>query len=226
MRSQSLYRVNTSWLQGLLFFSLLSLVMFLLSCGILIINIIFWSAKQKDPEILSYEYDTIAFPIILVSSVFLVFCLVYFIWNYITWIMSYIKSPPKNNDNNRKLFNFVAILFGGIIILTYIADLFIKAIGVVKRVPDYFGNNPTIYVFCFGWQNWEMLPFFLMTSSFIGFVFFLVMHFLQIKFYKSEIHENSRDDVQEHYRNIESKKQRKSIKKYKQKDLSKKIRVF
>lgn len=225
MKRSSWLRNDTSWLLGLLVYSISCIVMFLLSLGVFATDMAFLSeSKNGATTALNFKYDSIAYPITLVLTVFELVSVIYFVWNYVLWCISYSKSGGK-----RKSFNFIAIVVGGIIVLAILADTLLKLTGVFARLPEwmnsYYGQNPIVVGNGY-WTTTILKPYLLLVASLAGAIFFGIMYFLQRLWFKTEENENARNDVQNHYRKLEINKKRSLIKKQKQKDLSKKIRVF
>lgn len=219
-KKYSTYKNDTSWLHGLLYFSLFLLVMFLTSTVVMVYQFLYYANKNQN----HFEYDVVVYPITLVLTVFQVFVSVYFIWNYILWLKSYLKS-----FNTRKIFNLIALIFGGIIIFGILIDLILKLISVFGNLPLFitkFNDSSESIVVGNNLKAVFAKPFILFSLSLFGFLFFLIMHIIQTKKYKTEEQENSLEHVQDHYRKLNMERKKKIIKKQKHKDLSKKIRVF
>lgn len=220
MKKYSIYKNDTSWLHGLLYFSLLLLVMFLVSTIVMVYQVLYYSNGSKN----HFEYDVVVYPTTLVLTIFQVFSSVYFVWNYILWLKSYLKS-----FNTRKIFNLIALIFGGIVLFGVLIDCVLKLISIFSNLPLFITKFNDASESLIVGNNWKALfgkPFILLGFSLFGFIFFLIMHVIQLKKYKTEETENSLKDVQDHYRKLSMEKKKKIIKKQKHKDLSKKIRVF
>lgn len=227
MANFSLYKKDSSWLYDLLYISLLCLLMFVISVGLTILNIQYLVAKSNETSInkvFPFEYDVIAFPVLIISVIIQVISLIYFIWCYYSWLYSFIRSGM--GYKGRKLFNFVAVGVSGLLFVIMIIDSFLKIVSIMNNLPIYLKLSVKSPAVAVGSENWMAAPYLLLVVSLFGTIFFFCTHFLQKALYKSENYENSLTVVQDHYRKIEAIKQRKHIIKHKQKDLSKKIRVF
>lgn len=220
MKSYSTYKNDTSWLHGMLYFALLLMVMFLTSTIIFVYQLLYYANGNKN----HFQYDVVVYPATLVLTVFEVFVIVYFVWNYVLWLKSYLKS-----FKTRRIFNLIALIFGGIVIIAILFDSILKLISVFSNLPLFitkFNDASESLIVGNNWKAFLAKPFILFSFSLFGFIFFLIMHIIQVKKYKTEDAENSLENVQDHYRKLNMEKKKKIIKKQKHKDLSKKIRVF
>ncbi len=204
---------------------MLCFIMFCVSLGVFGIEMWYLSDLKGNNSIQNtFKYDVIAYPMTLVLTIFELVSCIYFIWNYFLWCQSLSKSAGK-----RRKFNFVVVIFGLVIIVLITIDTLLKLIGTFSCLPSYIQNwtgTPSLVVGTSRWVTYFMKPYILLGASLIGGVFFLSAFILQKQWFKSEIDENSLQSVQNHYRNLEMNKKRSLIKKQKQKDLSKKIKVF
>lgn len=220
MKRYSIYKNDTSWLHGLLYFALLLLVMFLVSSIVLVYQLLYYANNNQN----HFKYDVVVYPTTLVLTIFEVFVVVYFVWNYVLWLKSYIKS-----FNTRKIFNLISLIIGGIIIFGVLIDCIFKLISIFSNLPLFitkFNDSSESLIVGNNLKAFFAKPFILFGFSLFGFIFFLIMHIIQVKKYKTEEKENSLEHVQNHYRKLNMEKKKKIIKKQKHKDLSKKIRVF
>lgn len=226
MKKISVYKYDTSWIHGLLLFALFTLLLVLASFVVLGSDLAYMVGKSNNKELAPFNYDVIAYPSNFVISIFQLFVNVYFIWTFITWIQSYKMS---SNDLNRKKFNLNIVIIGGILVSIITIDTLMKIVASFMSFPAYLKHNDSSSGIVVGFESWYSYlakPYIMIVVGLISFGVFLYFYFMQKSKYKNEIHENAKDNVQEHYRNLLKNKSKKQIEKYKQKDLSKKVRVF
>lgn len=226
MKKISVYKYDTSWIHGLLLFALFTLLLVLASFVVLGSDLAYVVDKSKNKDISPFNYDVIAYPANFVISIFQLFVNVYFIWTFITWIQSYQMS---SNDLNRRKFNLNIVIIGGILIFIITIDTLMKLVASFVSFPNYLKHNDASLGIVVGFETWYSYlakPYIMIGVGLISVGVFLYFYFIQKKKYKDEVQENAKDNVQEHYRNLLKNKSKKQIEKYKQKDLSKKVRVF
>ncbi len=240
----NLFKNNASWLFSLKWITFLSTVLFLLALIIFVLDIVYTSKFDINSnngtgvDNISFRFDVIIFPISVVLSFLQVVICTYFIFNIPSWIVS-----AKKGMKNRKIFNLIYVISSLIIVTGLFSDSLIRFFFVLAHFNNYLNANdsgPAISAIDFKtdtifgkfyndkykYGNFGFNTIILLLLSFSYAVLSFVWEWIQKIKYKSEQNENSRDDVQNYYRNLEKSKLKKDINKQKQKDFKKKITTF
>lgn len=239
-------RNNTSWLSHLGLTTVFSSFIFCMSFVVFILSLAY-SVSGKN----AYTLNVTAFYYSLMLVIIEVFSVVFFVFNIFSWIGSYKKS-----FSSRKGFNFTFILsitpFVFIMFIDAIIRLFyvVAGLGAISSYVtpiDIQGNevNINLAIVDFSKQglffgnfsdegnalkfgNFGFNVFILMIATISISTICLVFHFSQKKKFHSEEKENAQKSVQLNYRQLEFGKMKKQMlkQKNKNKDISKKIKVF
>lgn len=248
MKNNSLFKNNSSWLTSLLVISVFSLLLFILSSLVLGFDIAYTNESKNNGNNIgtsnvAFKYDVIIFPVVSILALFELVISVYCMFNIPMWL----KSRSSSIDS-RKKFNTVFLMIIMPLLIVLSIDAVIRLFYVSIYFADYlkvndsskealaainfndygiFGTfNKTGDKGIYKYGNFGFNTIILLVTSLILSIHSIVYWFLQKKLFKSEQHENSRDDVRSHYRNLEKEKLRKELTKTKQKDLSSTVRLF
>lgn len=245
MKNFVLFKNNSSWLHSLLIGGIGTLILFIMSVIIFVINTIYTNEKANNVGAgefsLEFQYDVIVFPVNFVTSLLEIVFSIYLCFNIPMWWIS-----MKNSMGKRKKFNSIFVFVSMTIILLLSIDAMIRTFYSFSYIGEYLkingedGVRPIAAIDfkhdgIFGttqestnrkYGNFGFNSFFLLISSIGLTVLFFSFFFLQKKLFKSEHHENSKQDVKNHYRSLEKNRMEKEMSKKKQKDLSKKINRF
>lgn len=177
-----------------------------------------------------FQYDSISFPVcfalVLLETIGIIYCL----FNLVSWWKSYSKSK-----GDRKSFNLKFCITQTIMLILILIDCIFRLVFVFSNFNKYLSlndnqNNKAISSIYFGESpfggfietnisqpNFGFNSLLLIIFTIIVFTVCIVFERRQVQLFKSELKENTRADVQMHYRQLELKKRQKEVKRMKKK---------
>lgn len=248
MKSFNLFKNNTSWLSYIKTTMYFLILIFLFALIIFFVDSFYTVEMTKAVGIdnqsqkgtIIFNFDVITFPISLTLVLFETFGIVYCLFNLVSWWKSYSKSKGE-----RKTFNFKFCISQTVLFALILIDCCLRLVFVFMNFGKYLGlndnpNNKAISSVYFGenplggfsetdisQSNFGFNTILLILFSIISIAICFIFEKKQVQLFKSELKENTKADVQKHYRELELKKRKREIEKMKKKVAkSNKIKVF
>lgn len=246
MKNFNLFKNNTSWLTSLkmtsVFLGLVSFFSLIIFAVDVAYSVQILKADGNRTMIADaiFNFDVITYPLSFVLVFFETVAIIYCLFNLYSWWVSYSKS-----SGNRKKFNYQFCLIQSSLFALILIDCVLRLVFVFANIGNYltlnddpnskaissiyFGSNPlgAFVETDFSNANFGFNTLIIILLSVPAIVVCYLTELKQVRLFKSELKENTRKDVQAHYRELEMKKRRKQIVKMKNKSKkSKKIKVF
>lgn len=248
MKSFNLFKNNTSWLSYLKSTMFVMCVLFIFSLIIFFIDAFYTADISKAIAVNNseqigttiWQFDSITYVVCLALVVLETVGIVYCLFNLASWWKSYSKSKDK-----RKEFNLKFCIAQTVMLILILLDCLFRLVFVFSNFNKWQSNNDSTNNVAISSINFAENPFggfantdisqanfgfnsiLLIVFTIITFTVCLVFDRKQLQLFKSELRENTKADVQMHYRQLELNKRKKEVNRLNKKFAkSNKIKVF